>query len=148
MNIAFACDHGGFPLKKYILDAIKKHGDVVLDFGTNSEKSVDFPDYVEKACKAVQEKKAERAIVVCGSGVGASIAANKMRSIYAGICHDTYSAHQGVEHDNMNVICLGARVIGCELAAELVYRFLDARFTNEERFVRRMNKVRSIEERN
>jgi RpiB/LacA/LacB family sugar-phosphate isomerase len=147
MNIAFACDHGGFPLKKIILAAIKKYGNRVLDFGTNSAESVDFPDYVEKACRAIQQGKAERAIVVCGSGVGACIAANKMKGIYAGICHDTYSAHQGVEHDNMNVLCLGGRIIGCELAIELVNAFLNAKFSNEDRFVRRMKKVRAIEER-
>jgi RpiB/LacA/LacB family sugar-phosphate isomerase len=147
MNIAFACDHGGFPLKGTILAVIKKDGNKVLDFGTNSEKSVDFPDYVEKACQALQQGKAERAIVVCGSGVGACIAANKMKGIYAGICHDTYSAHQGVEHDNMNVLCLGGRIIGCELAIEIVNAFLNAKFIKEERFVRRMKKVRAIEER-
>ncbi len=147
MIIAFACDHGGYPLKKSILSAIESHGDQVLDFGTDSEQSVDFPDYIEKACHAIQEGKAQRGIVVCGSGVGACIAANKMRSIYAGLCHDTYSAHQGVEHDDMNVLCLGARVIGYELAVEVVNAFLNAQFTNEERFIRRMKKVRSIEDR-
>lgn len=146
MKIAIACDHGGFPLKQTIIDTVRAEGHEVLDFGTNSVVSVDYPDYTEKVGWAIQSGQAERAIVVCGSGVGACIAANKMRGIYAGICHDTYSAHQGVEHDDMNVLCLGARIIGSELADEIVRAFLNARFTAEERHVRRVGKTRRIEQ--
>jgi ribose 5-phosphate isomerase B len=148
MKIAFACDHGGFPLKIDILDVITRAGHEVIDCGTDSATPVDYPDFVEKACRSVQEEKAKRAVVVCGSGVGACITANKMRGIYAGICHDTYSAHQGVEHDDMNVLCMGARVIGPALAKDIVSVFLASRFTNEQRHVRRLEKMKKIEEKN
>ena len=117
----------------------------MLDLGTNSLRSVDYPDYAEKLGRAIQAGQAERGILLCGSGIGACIAANKLRGIYAGVCHDTYSAHQGVEHDDMNVLCLGARIIGPELVKEIVRAFLQARFTREERHLRRVNKVRKIE---
>jgi ribose 5-phosphate isomerase B len=145
MKIAFACDHGGFPLKKDILDVIRCAGHEVIDLGTDSDSPVDYPDYVEKACRQVQQGKVERGIVVCGSGIGACVTANKMHGIYAGICHDTYSAHQGVEHDNMNVLCLGARVIGPALAQDVCKVFLSAQFSNEERHIRRLNKMKLIE---
>jgi ribose 5-phosphate isomerase B len=146
MNIALACDHGGYPLKNIIKEVVLADGYTVIDCGTDSIESVDYPDYAEKLGAAIVRGEAERGILICGSGVGACIAANKVKGIYAGICHDTYSAHQGVEHDNMNVLCLGARVIGAELAKELVNAFLTAEFTSEERHVRRVNKIYKIEE--
>jgi RpiB/LacA/LacB family sugar-phosphate isomerase len=141
MKIVLACDHAGFALKEIILQLLEQTGYEVLDVGTYSEERVDFPDFTAKACRAIQEETAERGIIICGSGIGACIAANKFRGIYASICHDTYSAHQGVEHDNMNVLCLGGRVVGEELAKEIVIAFLKARFSNEERFKRRQEKI-------
>ena len=132
MIVAVGCDHGGFPLKEAITLAIRNTGHEVLDLGTYSSTSVDYPDFVEKVGKALQTGDAQRGVLLCGSGVGACIAANKMKGIYAGICHDTYSAHQGVEHDDMNVLCLGARVIGEELAKEVVKSFLAARFIGKD----------------
>ena len=149
MEVAVACDHGGYPLKEFVLEAVRTAGHNPLDLGTFGPEDVDYPDYVEKVGRAIQSGKAERGIVLCGSGVGASIAANKMKGIYAGVCHDTYSAHQGVEHDDMNVLCLGARVIGVELAKEIVITFLNARFLGDdpgqERHARRVLKVRRLE---
>jgi len=145
MRVAVACDHAGFPLKKTILSAIRDSGHEPLDLGTHGPEPVDYPDYAKAAGVAVREGKAERAIVLCGSGVGACIVANKLHGIRAGVCHDVYSAHQAVEHDDMNVLCLGARVIGAALAPELVQTFLAARFTGEERHVRRLDKVNAIE---
>jgi len=145
MKIAIACDHGGYPLKKVVVAAVSSAGHDVLDLGTFSCDPVDYPDYAEKAGEALRSKEADRAIVMCGSGVGASIAANKMPGVYAAVCHDTYSAHQGVEHDNMNMLALGARIIGSELAREIVLAFLAANFSNEERHVRRVGKTRAIE---
>lgn len=147
MNIAVACDHGGFILKDVILAAITEAGHTPIDLGTFSTESVDYPDYAEKVGEAILSGCADRAVLVCGSGVGACIAANKIKGIYAGICHDTYSAHQGVEHDNMNVLCLGARIIGSELARELVKSFLSAKFLDETRFTRRFKKLLAIERR-
>ena len=148
MRIAFSCDHGGFPLKETIINTVREAGHEVVDLGTDSCDPVDYPDFAEKAGLMVQRHEVDRAIVVCGSGVGASIAANKIHGVYAGLCHDTYSAHQGVEHDKMNLLCLGARIIGSELAKEIVKAFLAARFSEQERFERRFNKVVAIEERN
>ena len=149
MKIAVACDHAGYPLKTVVLDAVSSAGHEAIDLGTDSTQSVDYPDYAEKLGNAIRSGKAERGILLCGSGVGACIAANKMQGIYAGICHDTYSAHQGVEHDEMNVLCLGARIIGPELVPELVTAFLGARFVGDdpgqERHKRRVGKVRMIE---
>jgi ribose 5-phosphate isomerase B len=149
MRIAVAFDHAGFLLKPTVLAAVRSAGHEVLDFGTDSTVPVDYPDYVEKRGRAIQDKAVERGILVCGSGVGACISANKMLGIYAGICHDTYSAHQGVEHDDMNVLCLGSRVIGTELAREIVLEFLKARFIGndpgKERHARRLAKVRAME---
>jgi RpiB/LacA/LacB family sugar-phosphate isomerase len=145
MKVAFACDHGGFPLKEIALETIRDTGDEPIDLGTFSPVMDDYPDITEKAGRAIQEGKAERAVVICGSGVGASVAANKMNGVYAAICHDTYSAHQGVEHDNMNVLCLGARIVGPELAKELIRSFLSARFINAGRYLRRFEKIQKME---
>lgn len=147
MRVAVACDHGGFSIKFTVIDAILNNGHEVIDFGTdNGEISVDFPDYVYRVGDAIQRGVADRGIVICGSGVGASVAANKMKGIIAGLCHDHYSAHQGVEHDHMNVLCMGARVIGPAIAEELTVAFLNAKEEHAERFDRRMEKVKKIEE--
>lgn len=149
MKVAVGFDHAGFPLKKTVLDAIREAGHEPIDLGTDSPEPVDFPDYSEKVGRAVQNGEAERGLLVCGSGVGACIAANKMKGIFASICHDTYSAAQGVMHDDMNVLCLGGRVIGPELAAALVKAFLEARYIGndpgEERLARRVGKIRKLE---
>jgi len=145
MKIAVACDHGGFSLKNTIIETIKDLGHEPIDLGTNNTERVDFPDFAEKAGREIQVGNAERGIIICGSGVGACIAANKMKGIYAGICHDTYSAHQGVEHDNMNVLCLGGRIIGEELAKEIVTSFINARYLGTGNYVRRFNKIKAIE---
>jgi RpiB/LacA/LacB family sugar-phosphate isomerase len=146
MRIAVASDHAGFPLKAELIDVIHALGHEVLDLGTHSTDPVDYPDYARAIGVALRRGDAERGVLLCGSGVGASIAASKMRGVRAGLAHDTYSAHQGVEHDDMNVLCLGARVIGPELAADLVRAFLGARFTGEERHLRRLRKVKAIED--
>lgn len=145
MKVAVACDHAGFPLKDTILETIRKAGHEAIDLGTDSTASVDYPDFAEKAGRAVQRGEADRAIVICGSGVGAAVAANKMLGVRAGLCHDTYSAHQCVEHDDVNVLALGGRVIGPEVAIEVVRAFLAAKFSGDERHVRRLNKVLAIE---
>lgn len=145
MKVAVACDHAGYPLKESVLETIRTAGHEAVDLGTNSTASVDYPDFAEKAGRAVQRGEADRAIVICGSGVGAAVAANKMLGVRAGLCHDTYSAHQCVEHDDVNVLALGARIIGPEVAIEVVQAFLAAKFTGEERHVRRLNKVLAIE---
>jgi ribose 5-phosphate isomerase B len=150
MKIAVGFDHAGFPLKKIVIDTIRAAGHEVIDMGTNSTEPVDFPDYSEKVGRAVQSGEADRGILVCGSGVGACIAANKMKDVFAGLCHDTYSAAQGVRHDDMNVLCLGARVIGPELAVELIKAFLSARYLGNdpggERLARRVGKIRKLEQ--
>ena len=144
-SIVIGSDHAGFrlkeELKKFLAESYR-----VLDVGTDSEASVDYPDFAEKVGQAILDGKAGRGILICGSGVGASVAANKIKGIRAGICHDTYSAHQGVEHDEMNVLVVGSRVIGTALAHDLVVAFLGAEFTNEERHVRRLGKVAALEE--
>lgn len=145
MRVAIACDHAGFPLKETIIETVKNSGHEPVDLGTYNTDSVDYPDYAEKLGQAILDGMAERGILICGSGVGASIAANKIQGIYCGLCHDTYSAHQGVEHDDMNVLAMGARIIGTEVAKELVVAFLGAQFTAEERHQRRVGKVREIE---
>jgi ribose 5-phosphate isomerase B len=147
MKVAIGCDHAGFPLKAIVIEEILGLGHEVIDLGTDSTEPVDYPDYAEKVGRAVQGGEAERGVVICGSGVGAGVAANKMRGIRAGMCHDTYSAHQSVEHDDVNVLVFGARIIGSELALEIVRAFLGARFTGEERHVRRRAKVIAIEKR-
>ena len=150
MKVAVGFDHAGFPLKDTVLDAIREIGHEPIDLGTDSAEPVDFPDYSVKVGHAVQGGEAERGILVCGSGVGACIAANKMKGIFASICHDTYSAAQGVRHDDMNVLCLGARVIGPELASALVKAFLEAHYIGNEpggeRLARRVGKIRKLEE--
>jgi RpiB/LacA/LacB family sugar-phosphate isomerase len=145
MRIALGADHAGFELKQNLLAYIKGLGHEVLDLGTNSTAPVDYPDYAEAVGKAVLNRQADRGVLVCGSGVGASVAANKLPGIRAAVCHDTYSAHQGVEHDDMNVIVLGSRVIASELARELVRAYLGATFSGEERHVRRLAKIRKLE---
>ena len=145
MRIALGCDHGGFELKKLLHAFLEREGHTVLNVGVDSPDPVDYPDYTRKVAQAVLRGEAERGIMVCGSGVGASVAANKVPGIRAGLCHDTYSAHQGVEHDDINVLCLGGRVIGCELACEIVRAFLGAKFSNAERHVRRRDKVTALE---
>lgn len=145
MRVAVSTDHAGFPIKAAVLDAIQKAGHEVIDFGTDSTASVDFPDFAERTCRAIQRGEADRGIILCGSGVGVVITANKFKGIYAGLCHDTYAAHQGVEHDYMNVLCLGGQVIGPALARELVTAFLKATFDGGERFVRRVNKMKKLE---
>ena len=147
MRVAVATDHAGFPLKAPIIEDLRRLGHDVVDLGTDSTEPVDYPDYAEAAGEAVRSGRAERAVLICGSGVGASVAANKVEGVRAAVCHDTYSAHQGVEHDDMNVLTLGARVIGPALALELVDAFLRAEVSGEERHVRRLNKVRAIEAR-
>ena len=145
MRVALASDHAGFELKEKIEAYLKEAGFEILDLGTNNEEPVDYPDFARAIGKALQQQEADRGILICGSGVGACVAANKMSTIRAGLCHDTYSAHQGVEHDDINVICLGARVIGEELARELVSAFLAASFTGEERHRRRLDKIKAME---
>jgi ribose 5-phosphate isomerase B len=145
MRIAVGSDHAGFPLKQALAEGLRQAGHEVVDVGTDSEAPVDYPDFAEAVGRAVLEGRAERGVLICGSGVGASIAANKLAGIRAALCHDTYSAHQGVEHDDMNVLVLGARIIGGALAAELVRAFVGARFSNEERHARRLKKVLALE---
>lgn len=145
MRIAVACDHAGFPLKQAIITVIERCGHEALDLGSYDQEPVDYPDYAEKLGNVIAAKKADRGILVCGSGVGACIAANKIKGIYASVAHDTYSARQGVEHDNMNVLCLGARIIGDEIAKELVEEFLKANFSTEERHRRRVGKIVQLE---
>jgi ribose 5-phosphate isomerase B len=149
MKVAVACDHAGFPLKEMVLDAVRAAGHEPLDLGTFNNDPVDYPDLAVKIGEALQGGQAGRGILLCGSGVGACIAANKIQGVYAGVCHDTYSAHQGVEHDDMNVLCLGARVIGPEPTREIVAAFLGARFLGNdpggERHARRVGKVRALE---
>lgn len=148
MRVAVASDHGGFALKQVVITTLQNHGHEVIDLGAYDDQASDYPDFACKLGEAIQQGKAERGILLCGSGVGASIAANKMPGIYAAVCHDHYSAHQGVEHDRMNVLCLGARIIGPALAEELVLAFIGAQFSPEERHVRRTGKIREIEEKN
>ena len=145
MRIAVGADHGGFRLKVVIVDFLRKLGHQVNDLGTGSEDPVDYPDNARAVSGAILHKKAARGILICGSGVGASIAANKFPGIRAAVCHDTYSAVQGVEHDDMNVLCLGARVIGPELAKEIVRSWLSATFSGAERHQRRLAKIEEIE---
>ena len=146
MHIAIGGDHGGFSLKEEMVDHLRESGHDVLDLGALAfDPADDYPDSAKAVAQSVASGQAERGIVVCGSGVGANIAANKVAGVRAAICHDTYSAHQGVEHDDMNILCLGARVVGIELARELATAFLDARFTGEERHQRRLDKVKAME---
>jgi ribose 5-phosphate isomerase B len=145
MMIAIGADHGGFYLKNMLAGHLRELGHTVDDLGTYREAAVDYPDYARVVARAVLDGKAERGILLCGSGVGAGVAANKFPGIRAAICHDTFSARQGVEDDNMNVLCLGARVVGPELAKEIVRAFLGASFSHAERHVRRLEKITAIE---
>lgn len=146
MKIVIGSDHAGFQLKNAMGDLIRSLGHAVLDVGAFNENPSDYPDYAEAVGRAILDGKAERGVLICGSGIGASVAANKITGIRAGICHDSYSGHQGVEHDNMNVLVMGSRVIGEKLAEDVVRAFLPAKFTNEERHVRRLAKVDALEE--
>jgi ribose 5-phosphate isomerase B len=147
MRIAVAADHAGYVLKDELKAKLSAQGHDVLDLGTNSPAPVDYPDSAEAVAGALRKGQAERGIIVCGSGAGVSIAANKFPGIRAAVCHDTYTARQAVEHDDMNVLCLGARVIGSALAVELAAAFAGAQYAHEERFQRRLDKVLRIEQR-
>jgi ribose 5-phosphate isomerase B len=146
MKVAVAFDHRGVKLREAVLDAVAAAGHEVVDLGVDTDaERVDYPDTARDIGMAIRRYEAQRGVLVCGSGVGASIAASKIPGIRAAICHDTYSAHQGVEHDDMNVLCLGSEVVGAELAAELVRAFLGAQFTAGDRYVRRLEKVAQLE---
>src|SRR5580693_1813492 len=145
MNIAIAADHAGFPLKDSMISIARNLGHEVTDLGTCSTDAVDYPDIARLVAEALQSGGAERAILICGSGIGACVAANKFRGVRGGTCHDTFSAHQSVEDDDSNVMCLGARIIGPSLAGELVRAFLGAKFSGAERHARRLKKIEEIE---
>src|SRR5882724_12740759 len=147
MKLALGADHAGFQLKVAMGDLLRSLGHDVLDVGAFNENPSDYPDFAEAVGRALLDGKAERGVLICGSGVGASVAVNKLPGIRGGMCHDGYSAHQGVEHDDTNVLVLGSRVIGTELAKDLCTNFLNARFTGEERHQRRLAKILSIEQR-
>lgn len=145
MTIAVAADHAGFTLKQIVLDTVRESGHEALDLGTHSIEAVDYPDYAEKAAHALIEKRADRAVLLCGSGAGICVAANKFHGVRAATCHDTFSAHQAVEDDSLNALCLGAQVIGQSLAAELVRTFLNAQFSGEDRHVHRLHKLMAFD---
>jgi RpiB/LacA/LacB family sugar-phosphate isomerase len=145
MRIALGADHAGFPLKTEVVRFLEKEGHQVVDLGTDNTEPVDYPDYAKAVGTAVQQGQVERGILVCGSGVGACVAANKLRGIRAALCHDTYTAHQGVEHDDVNVLCLGGRVVGPSLAFDILKAWLGARFSQGERHRRRVAKIVELE---
>lgn len=145
MKIAVAGDHAGFALKNLIVAQLKAEGYEAIDLGAYNEERSDYPDFAKLVGEAIQQGKVERGIVICGSGVGACVAANKMHGIRACVCHDTYSAHQGVEHDDMNVLVLGGRIVGVEVAYELVRAFLAAKFNQGERYIARLKKIEAME---
>ncbi len=146
MRVALAFDHRGVKLRDRVFEEVQRIGHEAVDLGTDRpEPRIDYPDKAREVGDAIRSGDAERAVLVCGSGVGASIAASKLPGIRAAICHDVYSAHQGVEHDDMNVLCLGSEVVGAELAADLVRAFLEARFDGGERYVRRLEKIERME---
>jgi ribose 5-phosphate isomerase B len=147
MRIVIGSDHAGFALKSKMSDVVRALGHDVLDIGAFNENPSDYPDFAELVGHAVAEGKSDRGVLVCGSGVGVSVAANKIPGIRAAVCHDTYSAHQGVEHDDMNILVLGSRIVGEKLAEDIVKSFLGAKFTHEARHVRRLNKVKALEAR-
>ncbi len=148
MRVTIGADHGGFPLKAELSTHIEGLGHELVDVGAHSLDPLDdYPDFAEAVALSVAEGRSERGVMICGSGVGAAITANKIRGVRASVCHDTYSAHQGVEHDDMNVLCLGARIVGGEVAREIVAAFLSARFIPEERYVRRLNKIKALDAR-
>lgn len=146
MKIVIGSDHAGFELKQQLAQTITDAGHQLVDVGTTSTAPVDYPDFAEAVSRAVIDGRADRGVLICGSGVGASVAANKITGIRAAVCHDCYSARQGVEHDDMNVLVLGSRVIGPALARDLVRAYLGGEFTHEERHVRRLNKVKALEQ--
>lgn len=146
MKLVIGSDHAGFALKVAMGDLLRSLGHEVLDVGAFNENPSDYPDFAEAVGRAILDVKAERGVLVCGSGVGASVAANKVMGIRAGMCHDSYSAHQGVEHDNINVLVLGSRVVGVKLAEDLVKAFLGAKFSQEDRHVRRLAKIKALED--
>jgi len=145
MRVALAADHAGYEMKRDLAAALRTQGHEILDLGTHSTAAVDYPDCAESVAAALRDGKAERGVIVCGSGAGVSIAANKFPGVRAAVCHDTYTARQAVEHDDLNVLCLGARVIGPALALDLATAFLRAVFSGEERHQRRLNKILAIE---
>ena len=146
MRIAVAADHAGYPLNERVIEELRGAGHELIDFGTHDGSIADdYPDYAKQVGEAVQNGDAEIGILICGSGVGAAVAANKLRGIRAALCGDTYSAHQSREHDDCNVLCLGSRVVGVELALEIMRAFVAARFTGEERHRRRLAKIKSME---
>ncbi len=147
MRLALSSDHAGFELKRDLAASLGHKGHMVLDLGTHSLAPVDYPDAAESVAEALRKGEADRGIIVCGSGAGVSIAANKFPGIRAAVCHDTYTAHQAVEHDDMNVLCLGARVVGASLAQDIVASFLGAAFSGESRHQRRLDKILDIERR-
>ncbi len=145
MRIAVGSDHAGYNLKEHLASWLAESGHAVYDLGTHTSDPVDYPDYAASVAQAVLDGRADRGIIVCGSGAGASIAANKLRGIRAAVAHDSYTAHQMVEHDDVNVLCLGSRVIGEALAEDLIETFIDATFSREDRHVRRLDKIRALE---
>jgi len=145
MRVVVSTDHGGFPLKEAVVESIKELGHEVLDLGQFDMERSDYPDFAEKAGRALIKGEADRGVVMCGSGIGVSITLNKMKGIYAGLCENTYSAHQGVEHDDMNVLCLGGVVLGKELAKDIVKSFLNAQPINQGRYLERIKKYKKIE---
>jgi ribose 5-phosphate isomerase B len=148
MKIIIASDHAGFAYKTLLVKNLHEKKHEVIDLGAYNEELTDYPDHAADVAKALLNNEGERAIIICGSGVGVGVAVNKFKGIRAGVCHDTYSAHQCVEHDNVNVLCLGQRVIGIELAYEIVYTFINARFINTPRYLRRLEKIFAIENKN
>ena len=148
MKVIIASDHAGFIYKTILAKDLREKGYEIIDLGTDSEKPTDYPDQARDVADALLQKKGERGIIICGSGVGVSVAANKFKGIRAGVCHDTYSAHQCVEHDDANVLCLGQRVIGIELAREVIYAFLNAQYSNAPRHAGRVEKIIAIENKN
>lgn len=145
VRIAIGSDHAGFTLKEHLSTWLAESGHAVYDLGTHSADPVDYPDYAAAVAQAVLDGRADRGVIVCGSGAGASIAANKLSGIRAAVAHDTYTAHQMVEHDDVNVLCLGSRVVGEALAEDLITTFIDAKFSREDRHVRRLDKIRALE---
>ena len=147
MRVVIGSDHAGFKYKKILIPALREKGYEVIDLGTNSELPTDYPDHAADVARAIINKEGERGILICGSSVGVSIAANKFKGIRAGVCHDTYSAHQSVEHDDVNILCMGERVLGIELAKDIAFAFLAADFSAEARHVKRLAKITAIENR-
>ena len=146
MKIAVACDHAGFPYKGAVIDCLREKGIDTIDLGCDSTDPVDYPDYAEAVGRAISRKEADRGILLCGSGIGVSIAANKIKGVRAAVCHDVYSARQGVEHNDMNILALGARVITIEQVRDLVAAFIDAKFSGVPRYQNRVMKITALEE--